>query len=129
MRKRGAPDAVNLVPSVWVILWLASMAAGLPAMAAGAAAGLAAHGFLDLWRKNDARSRLQCGLSMPLLLLTGGGAVAVAGWLAMAALAASFREQGWTNRAASMFTVLFPALLLAASRTYLSWLGLRLPFP
>lgn len=116
-------------PGTWFWAWLVSVAAGAPGLAAGAAAGMAAHSFLHLWQKDTARARLECGLALPLLLLTGGGALAVAAWLAAAGLAASFRECGWVARLASFLTIVFPALLLLASRVYLDWLGYGWPLP
>lgn len=113
--------------SKWLLGWLVAMAAELPGLAAGAAAGLAASCFLDLWRRNTARERLQCGLVMPLLLLTGDVAVPLVVWLIVAAATASIRERGWLARAASMLTALYPAMLLLASRAYLSWLGAAIP--
>lgn len=110
-------------PAAWLTAWLLCMAAGAPALAAAAASGLAACSFLKLWRTDAPRARLQCGLALPLLLHTGGGALAVALWLAAASVAASLRQRGWTARVASLVTLVFPALLLLASRAYLDWLG------
>ncbi len=44
-------------------------------------------------------------------------------WLAVASVAASLRQRGWSARLASLLTLVFPALLLVASRAYLDWLG------
>ncbi len=110
-------------PAAWLAGWVLCMAAGAPALSAAAASGLAACSFLKLWRTEAPRARLQCGLALPLLLLTGGGALAVALWLVIASVAASLRHRGWTTRLASLLTLVFPALLLLASRAYIDWLG------
>ncbi len=110
------------------------LSAALLAVAAGAglaaeltAAGFAGHAFWRLARRDTARARLQCGISLPLLQMLSPGAVLLSCWLGLALVVVALREHGWPARLASLLTLVYPALLMTAVRAYLAWLGYPWP--
>lgn len=107
---------------------LLAIAARLPAAAEAAAACFAGHAFWNLAKADAPRTRLQCGVSLPLLQILSPATLLVACWLGLASAVIALREDGWLARAASLMTLVFPALLLFAARAYLAWLGLPWPF-
>ncbi|MCS7316538.1 MAG: hypothetical protein RMI94_15470 [Bryobacterales bacterium] len=123
MRETGARSS-EWVGTVSLLVLLAAMVAGWQTFARAGAAILAAHAFWTLWREGTARSRLQCGISLPVLTWAWGGALPLGAWLLLAALVTAAREKGWTARLASLLTLVFPWLVVEASKAYLAWLGL-----
>jgi len=106
---------------------LLSIAARLPAAAEFFAACFAGNAFWSLARADEPRTRLQCGLSLPLLQILSAGTMLVACWLALACVVIALREKGWLARTASLMTLVFPSLLLSGCRAYLDWLGYPWP--
>lgn len=106
---------------------LLSIAARLPAAAEFFAACFAGTAFWNLARAEAARTRLQCGLSLPLLQILSPVTTLVACWLVLASVMIALRESGWLARTASLVTLVFPSLLLAGCRAYLDWLGYPWP--
>lgn len=104
---------------------LLAFAAGFPAAARVAAVFFAGLAFWNLFREDGARTRLLCGLSLPLLQLLSAGAMLVACWLGIACVVTVLRERSWLERTASLMTLVFPSLLLSASMAYLTWLAGR----
>jgi hypothetical protein len=107
---------------------LLSIAARLPAAAEFFAACFAGSAFWNLATADAPRTRLQCGLSLPLLQILSAGTMLVACWLALASVVIALRENGWLARTASLMTLVFPSLLLSGCRAYLDWLGYPWPF-
>lgn len=106
---------------------LLSVAARLPAAAEFFAACFAGTAFWNLARADGPRTRLQCGLSLPLLQILSPGTLLVASWLVLASVVIALRESGWLARTASLVTLVFPSLLLVGCRAYLDWLGYPWP--
>jgi hypothetical protein len=106
---------------------LLAIAARLPAAAELAAACFAGNAFWNLARADEPRTRLQCGLSLPLLQILSPGTMLVACWLVLASVVIALRENGWLARTASLMTLVFPSLLLSGCRAYLDWLGYPWP--
>lgn len=93
----------------------------LPARTAGIVySGLA---LWTLFKERTARARLLCGFSLPLLMMVGGIREVLLGYLALAFLVLAVQERGWSNRIASLLTLVFPALLIVGIRLYLRWLN------
>mgnify|MGYP001095606211 CR=1 FL=1 len=106
---------------------LLAIAAKLPAAAEFSAACFAANAFWRLAKADMPRTRLQCGLSLPLLQILSAGTMLLACWLALACIVIALREKGWLARTASLMTLVFPSLLLSGCRAYLDWLGYPWP--
>lgn len=122
-RRRPIPPAdSDALSSAVFSAALLAFAAGFPALAKLTAVLFAGHVFWNLVREDAARRRLLCGLSLPLLQILSAGTTLVACWLALACVAAALRERSWLERTASLLTLVFPSLLLSASKAYLSWL-------
>lgn len=81
----------------------------------------------SLLRSGSARSRLQTGIALPLLLILSTTTIWPACYLGATALFVGFREEFWLARLASLLTMLFPAGLWLAANAYLHWIGYR-PF-
>lgn len=105
-----------------------AIAARLPAAAEFSAACFAGNAFWRLAKADEPRTRLQCGLSLPLLQILSTGTMLVACWLALASVVVALRETGWMRRTASLMTLVFPSMLLSECRAYLDWLGYPWPF-
>jgi len=106
---------------------LLSIAARRPAAAEFSAACFAGNAFWNLAKADAPCTRLQCGLSLPLLQILSSGTMLVACWLALACVVIALRENGWLARTASLMTLVFPSLLLSGCRAYLDWLGYPWP--
>ena len=106
---------------------LLAIAARLPAAAEFSAACFAGNAFWNLARTDKPRTRLQCGLSLPLLQILSPGTMLVACWLVLASVVIALRENGWLARTASLMTLVLPSLLLSGCRAYLDWLGYPWP--
>lgn len=106
---------------------LLAIALQLRAAAELSAAIFAGHAFWRLSKQDTPRTRLQCGLSLPLLQTLSAGAMLAACWLVLAFAVIALRESGWLARTASLLTLVFPALLLLGARAYVSWLGYSWP--
>lgn len=102
---------------------LLSIAARLPAAAEFSAACFAGTAFWNLAKADAPRTRLQCGLSLPLLQILSPGTILIACWLVLASVVIALRESGWLVRTASLVTLVFPSLLLWGCHAYLDWLG------
>lgn len=106
---------------------LASAALGWMRLAEVLAVSFSGFALWSLMRFCTARARLQTGIALPLMLALSPATAWPALWLALSAVVLALREKSWVARLASLMTIVFPALLLHASRAYLQWLGYR-PF-
>lgn len=106
---------------------LAAAALGWLRLAELMAAGFGGAALWSLMRYSSARARLQTGIALPLMLALSPATAWPALWLSFSAIVLALREKTWVARLASLMTIVFPALLLHASRAYLQWLGYR-PF-
>lgn len=123
MRQHSSTDRGALA----LLAALLSVAAGLPAAAEFFAACFAGTAFWNLAKADAPRTRLQCGLSLPLLQILSPGTILIACWLVLASVVIALRESGWMARTASLVTLVFPSLLLWGCRAYLDWLGYPWP--
>jgi len=110
-----------------LVLCLAAAALGWLRLAEVLAVSFSGLALRSLMRSCTARSRLQTGMALPLMMALSPATVWPALWLALSVVALALREKSWVARLASLVTIAFPALLLHASRAYLQWLGYR-PF-
>jgi hypothetical protein len=110
-----------------LVLCLAAAALGWLRLAEVLAVSFSGLALWSLMRNCTARSRLQTGMALPLLMALSPATVWPALWLALSVVVLALREKSWVARLASLMTIVFPALLLHASRAYLQWLGYR-PF-
>ncbi|MCS7042067.1 MAG: hypothetical protein NZR01_04690 [Bryobacteraceae bacterium] len=106
---------------------LAAAACGWRLLAVVSALGMTAAALWSLLRWGSARSRLQTGIAVPLLMILSPATLWPALYVACAAVVVAVREETMVARIASLLTILFPAGLLLLVKAYLLWVGYR-PF-